>query len=251
TLGAPDLLSGDLSACPPCEAIVHAAAHISYDDADPEIARTNCVGVQQMLGLAERWGTRLLLGISSIGVIGAPEAYPIAEDHPVAPPTAYHASKLFSEHVLSLAGDESRPAASLRITSPVGKGMPGGRILSVFVDRCLREQPLTLAGRGTRRQNYVDVRDVARAVSRWLHQPSQGVYNVGGDGCTSNADLARECVRVTGSGSEIIFEGTDPAEGQVWDVSSAAASAAFGYEPECTLTSAIEEVARGIAGRTD
>jgi nucleoside-diphosphate-sugar epimerase len=250
TLGTPEPLPARPAACAPCEAIVHAAAHISYDDSDPEITRTNCVGTQQLLSLAEKWDARLFLGTSSIGVIGAPVVHPIAEDHPVAPPTVYHASKLFSEHVLSLAGGESRRTASLRITSPVGNGMPGGRILSVFVERCLKGQPLTLAGRGTRRQNYVDVRDVAKAVALWLDRPSQGVFNIGGDGCISNEDLARECVRVTGSGSEITFEGVDPSEGQVWDVSSKAAREAFGYEPQCTVASSIEEVVRGIAGRT-
>ncbi len=182
-----------------------------------------------MLAIGRAWGVESFVYLSSIGVIGQPVEAPITEDHPVAPRSAYHASKRFGEHLMQIAQLGGMGTVSLRLTAPVGAGMPPGRILSVFVDRARRGEALVVLGRGTRRQNYVDVRDVAAAVAQCLECSPTGILNIGGSSSVSNVELARTCVEVLRSSSEIQFSGEDSEEGARWDVSTSAAASSIGY----------------------
>lgn len=244
-IGSSTAASEIVSRTGPCDAIVHAAAAIDKELDSAAIDLTNCLGTQQMLSLAEAWGRTPFVFISGVTVIGSPVETPITESHPTSPLTAYHASKLYGEHLARIAGSTGVRAVSLRLTAPVGPGMAHNRILSVFVRRALENQPLTLAGRGSRRQNYVDVRDVARAVEVALQRGS-GIINVAGAAQTSNLELATLCVERLSSASQIQFSGEDPEEGVNWDVSHDRAVSELGYEPRCSITDSILAVASEI-----
>lgn len=229
----------------PCDAVVHAAAAISPSLDDDAVVLSNCVGTQQVVRLALAWGRRQVVFISSVPVIGTPRRLPITEDHPTCPPTAYHASKLFGEALIRLAAREGLTAATLRLTSPVGAGMPPDRILSVFVRRALAGQPLKVFGSGSREQNYVDVRDVAAAVRACLEQKVTGLFHVAGRASISNVDLARRCIDVLGSGSDIeLVAGPDAHENERWQVSIEKARQRFGYAPRYSIEESIGAVAR-------
>ena len=201
------------AAVEPCQAIVHAAASLDFNPDARSISGVNCWGTQAMLAVGRMWGAERFVYVSTVSVIGLPHYKPITEDHPTRPIRAYQASKLFGEHLVNIAADGGMNAASLRITAPVGSGTPKNRIMSVFVERAITGQPLVLAGRGARQQNYVDVRDVASAVELCLDRMPTGVMNIAGDGAVTNADLAKTCVRVLDSTSSIGFAGDDKEEG--------------------------------------
>ncbi len=241
TLGVEDTVETIIQDCEPCEAIVHIAACINYDTFCPDISRVNCIGMQQILAVAHTWGVQTFIYISSIGVLGQPIEHPITEQHPTTPQTAYHASKLFGEHLLA---STSTPGVSLRVTSPVGPGIPMGRIMSIFVQQALENRSLQLKGRGKRRQNYVDVRDIARAITCCLKYHPIGVFNIGGSAVVSNLELAEVCIRQLKSKSTIEFTGTpDPADDEVWDVCSQRAKDVFHYKANHNLESSIKAVA--------
>lgn len=231
----------------PCDAVVHAAAAISPSLDDDSVVLSNCVGTQQVVRLALAWGRRRVVFISSLPVIGTPRLLPITEDHPTCPPTAYHASKLYGEALIRLAVREGLTAATLRLTSPLGPGMAPNRILSVFVRRALAGQPLKVFGRGSREQNYVDVRDVAAAVQACLEQKVTGLFNIAGRSSISNVELARRCIDVLGSrsGVELVAE-PDAHENERWQVSIEKAQRRFGYAPRYSIEESIAAVAAGI-----
>jgi nucleoside-diphosphate-sugar epimerase len=240
--GVVDLLG---RAVQPCEAIVHAAASLSHDKYDPSISLTNCLGTQQIIELAHIWRSVELIYISSVPVIGSPLHHPITEDHPTQPSTAYHASKLFGERLMRLAEANGCCAASLRITSPSGPGTPDNRILAVFVRGAVAGEPLRILGRGTRRQNYVDVRDIAVAVESCLTKHASGVYNIAAADSVSNYELAQICIEELSSSASVEFVGApDPEEGVVWDVSVSKASRDLGYEPQFTIQDSIRAIAQ-------
>ena len=231
----------------PCQAVVHAAASRDYRDDAAEISLTNGLGTQQVLALARAWAAEHFVYISGITVIGRPVDLPITEDHPTHPLTAYHASKLYGEHLVEVACRAGTPGAILRLTAPVGPGTPDNRILSIFVRRALDNAPITLHGKGLRRQDYVDVRDVARAVGRCVEQRVAGVYNIASGRAVSNRELAEQCIRRLDSTSAITFSGRpDPDDDVVWDVSIDKAAAAFDYRPRHTLEVSIDAVAAGL-----
>jgi nucleoside-diphosphate-sugar epimerase len=250
-LSAPSFVEQVRAILPACDAIVHAAATLDKEIAATSISLTNGVGMQQILTLAQGWRVQSFVYTSSVPVIGVPQSLPVTEEHPVNPPTAYHASKVYGEYLLALACRTGIAGAALRLTSPIGPGMPDKRIFSVFVKRAQAGQPLQLAGQGSRRQNYVDVRDVAAAVEQCLRERAEGLFNIAGEQSISNLDLARACVRTLDSSSPITFSGQpDPEEGITWDISIARAMDCFGYTPRYDIAASIRAVSND-ASRAD
>lgn len=224
----------------PCDALVHTAAVIDMSPFNPDIVLANCLGTQQALNLAGQLNVGIFVFLSSVPVIGMPERLPIKEDHPACPLTAYHASKLFGEHMVAIAAHDALVGTTLRLTSPVGPGMPHNRILSAFVKQAMTDRPIRLLGRGTRRQNYVDVRDIAIVIEQALHRKIAGVFQIAGRTCISNLELAHKCIRLLESSSDVQFTGTpDPEEGVTWDVSISKAESMLGYDPVHDIDSSI------------
>ncbi|MDQ6832940.1 MAG: hypothetical protein M3008_06040, partial [Chloroflexota bacterium] len=132
----------------------------------------------------------------------------------------------------------------------VGPGMPTNRIFSVFVARARANQPLQLAGEGTRRQNYVDVRDVAIVAEQCARERITGLFNIAGARSISNHELAQACVRTLESSSPIVFTGQpDREEGIAWEVSNARATERFGYAPRYDVAASIRAVGEDDAAR--
>lgn len=217
------------------DAVVHCAAHISYDDADSQLMLVNAAGTQNIVTLAKQCGAGKVVYLSSIPVIGTPSILPIAEDHPLAPRTMYHVSKLTGEYIVRASG---LGYTILRIASPVGPGMSPRTIVPVFLSRCLAQEPLFLHGSGGRIQNYISLLDVARAVLLSLNG-EDGCYHLAGDSL-SNWDLAVLCKKITGSRSEILFSGQpDPEERNRWEVSGEKARAQLGFVPQVGIETSL------------
>jgi nucleoside-diphosphate-sugar epimerase len=232
-----------------CEAIVHAAATLDRDPFAASVTLTNGFGTQQIVELASRWEVASLVYISSLPAIGRPSELPVTEQHPTRPLTAYHASKLYGEHLVALG---SQPGVSLRITAPVGPGMPDDTIMPVLIRRALTGEPLLLHGHGSRAQDYVDLRDVAAAVSACIEHRASGPLNIASGRCISNLELARTCTSVLGSDSEVAFSGSpDPDDDVRWEVSIERAATTIGYRPRHTLEESIAAVAAQIMDRAE
>lgn len=233
----------------PCDAVVHAAASLDMNLFAVSVPYANCAGVQNMLWLARRWGSRFVF-LSSLPVIGSPQMLPITEKHPVSPQTAYHASKLFGEQLVHLAQAQGVRGVSLRLTSPVGPGMPQGRLLPVLLARAARREPLSLSGAGTRKQNYIDVRDIAGAVELCLARDGAlGVFNIASATCIANLALAQRCIERCQSISEIVLNvRDDPEEGLIWDVSIEKARRELGFEPRFDIDDAITAIMADMVG---
>jgi UDP-glucose 4-epimerase len=206
----------------------------------------NAVGIQHMLRLAADWKVSAFVFVSSASVIGTPKFVPITEDHRCEPLTVYHASKLFGEYATAIATRSGMAACSLRITSPAGPGTPGERFISILVQRAVAGLPLELHGRGTRRQNYVDVRDVAYAVSLCLENLPTGTFNIAGQSI-SNCDLASLVIKTLGSPSQIRFTSQrDPADLLDWTFSTQSAEATFGFRVQYQLEDSVTAIAKEL-----
>ena len=225
----------------PCEAVVHAAAALDQDPSSLALSRVNGFGTQQVLALARDWQARFVF-ISSIGVLGRPSPLPLSEDLPPRPETAYHASKLFGEQLTLLT---LGPVATvLRLTSPLGPGLDPSRLAAAFARRAVAGEPLLIRGRGTRAQNFVDVRDIAEAVELTLRRQAEGIVNVAGRRSVTTQQLALLCRECLGSGSEIRFDGRpDPEDDLCWDVPIEKAWRRLGWQPQTELRQSLVDLA--------
>ncbi len=248
-IGDDEFVQHATSAIAPCDAIVHAAALLDPDPYAPGISRTNCWGTQQILRLAEEWQVKGFVFMSGVAVIGSPLQHPITEEHPAHPSSAYTASKLFGEHLVAAFARAHSCGASLRVSSPVGPGLTAERIFSIFVERALAGETISVRGEG-RRQDYVDVRDVARAAELGIQQETAGVFNIGSGKAVSNLELAEAVVHTLKSPSEIRCEADpDAQEDPCWDVSLEKARRTLGYEPRYSLEDSIQALAEERSAR--
>jgi UDP-glucose 4-epimerase len=189
-------------------------------------------------------------------VIGKPERIPITEEHLVNPNSLYHITKYAAELFLKLPDFNNLNYAILRIPSPIGPKMPRDKILSFIINSCLLNEPIKLLGKGSRVQNYVDIRDIARAVLLAVEQIERGYFRnetffIAGHS-VSNVELAVLCKELIKSSSEIILnEKADEEEDFRWIIDGNKAKRLFSYEPEISLEESILNISSWLkAGMT-
>ena len=241
-----DISSDSLLALPvkDCFALVHAAASLGKGLWQQDVFDTNITGTFNVIKLALNSGCKKFVYTSSLPIIGKPENLPIGESHSVNPPTFYHATKLIGEEMVNLLPQSGINGISLRIPSPVGEGMPCTTILPIFLKKAVAGEPIELSGKGTRKQNYIDKRDICAAVLGILScDVDSGVYNIGAKKAVSNHELAQLCVKMTNSKSEIRFNGNpDPTDDFDWTVDCRKAEKAFGFSPKYDVTDSINAI---------
>lgn len=126
----------------------------------------------------------------------------------------YTASKICGEHFCSMLEAQGVQTASLRISSPYGEFANKRTVLSLFVDRALKNQDITVHGTGSRSQNFVYAGDVVSAIEKCFERDVTGVYSILGAQNTTMIELAKTAIAVTGSQSKLIVgEKPDEQEG--------------------------------------
>ncbi|OSP40303.1 reductase, partial [Streptomyces sp. 13-12-16] len=122
-----------------------------------------------------------------------------AEDAVPRPGGPYGVSKLAATELVLGSGLD---AVVLRVFSPVGPGTPAGSPLGRLAEAMRRamqsgDSELKLGGLGAQR-DFVDVRDVARAVHAASLSAAQGVINIGSGRAVRLRDAAGILARVAG-----------------------------------------------------
>lgn len=229
-----------------CDAIVHLAADLNMKGSEQTV-NTNCTGTYNICRLANYWNVKKLIYMSSIPVIGIPQNIPVTEEHPVNPKTLYHITKYTGELIVQQCCNSSVSRNIIRIPSPIGLGMNRSTLLPVILKRCFMNEDILLYGRGLRKQNYIDVRDISQAIVKSLFSIEDGLFNIAGRESITNLDLAKRCLEITDSDSQIVFNGMpDNEESCIWDISIEKAERILGYSPRFTLEESIRWIYQGM-----
>ncbi|MDH6225106.1 MULTISPECIES: NAD-dependent epimerase/dehydratase family protein [Streptomyces] len=127
-----------------------------------------------------------------------------AEDAVPRPGGPYGVSKLAATELVLNSGLD---AVVLRVFSPTGPGTPAGSPLGRLAEALRRamqsgDGELKLGGLGVQR-DFVDVRDVARAVHAAALSAAQGVINIGSGRAVRLRDAAAVLARVAGYGGAL------------------------------------------------
>lgn len=226
------------------DAIVHAAAVIDNNDANMNLIKVNCLGTHRIYQLARHKNVKVVVLIGSIPVIGSPTCISITENTRVNPLTMYHSTKVMQEMILRQLNKLQIRFCSLRIPSPIGPGQKTNTILPIFLRNALSNTDLTLYGKGTRKQNYIDVRDIAFCISLLIKTDSaNGIYNLGSDYTISNYELAEKCISLCNSKSKIIFNGlSDLCDDENWIIDSSKIKAEIGYAQKYSIEQSIVDM---------
>jgi UDP-glucose 4-epimerase len=175
-------------------------------------ARTNVLGLLNVLESARKHGAKRVVYISSGGVVyGEPDVIPTPETAAKLPLSPYGVTKLAGEFYLyyyrQVHGLES---VALRYSNVYGPRQdPNGEagVVAIFSTRLLAGQDLTVYGDGKQTRDYVFVEDVARAnlFASDVELGANGAlddfaFNVGTGVGTSVLQLADTIGRVSGGG---------------------------------------------------
>lgn len=229
-------MHGDLSVIQEDSAIVHMAADISMNLGEAGMT-VNILGTQNVIELARKLGINRVIYISSIPVIGKPCQVPITERHPTNPVTDYHKSKLQAEKIVL--SEKNIVATVLRIASPIGMGKVKKTFPDIVVSKCVNYEKVSIYGTGERVQNYIDVRDVARAVECSLHMDAAGVFLVPGFESISNTEFVKLCRKICRSDSEVEYISKEGYDSEKWIVDGSKAKKVLGYAPQIRLEESI------------
>ncbi|MEV0587970.1 NAD(P)-dependent oxidoreductase [Nonomuraea sp. NPDC050310] len=213
-----------------------------------ELVAANVVLVSRLLAMIEP-GTRLLHVGSATEYGRVPMGPPVTEETTCLPVTPYALTKLTATELIRASEAE---ATVLRPFNVVG---PGATMVGKLV-RDLRAGGDLVVGGLELYRDFVDVRDVARAVAlaALSDESLPPVLNLGGGEATAVRDLVSTLVELAGPGRRVTPGETAP-EAVPWLCADAtAAGQALGWRPEISLRQALQhawEFTGEAAGQQD
>lgn len=223
------------------DCVIHCAANIN-NDAPFEMFSNNIISTLNIVEASLASNVKKIFHTSGITVIGEILELPITESHQTKPLSGYILSKLHSEQIIEQYCKDKIDFINIRIPSPIGKGMPLRSVFPIFLDKIKNDEAITLTGDSRRKQNFLDIRDLANFIYKAsLVDGVSGVFNVAAKKPYSNFELAEAIISKTGSSSKIVNETIESSSSlQSWDISTIKAKEHFGYIAEHDLHETID-----------
>ncbi|MBH3363482.1 MULTISPECIES: NAD-dependent epimerase/dehydratase family protein [Pseudomonas] len=226
-----ELVEGDVAdaklvqrAAAGCQAVVHLAAVASVQASVDDPVRThqsNFIGTLNVCEAMRIHGVRRVLFASSAAVYGNNgEGQSIAEDTPKAPLTPYAVDKLASEQYLEFYrrqhGLEPVIFRFFNIFGPrQDPSSPYSGVISIFSERAVQGQPITVFGDGEQTRDFLYVGDLVQVMVQALEQAQveEGAVNIGLNQATSLNQMLAALQQVVGSLPAVSY--TTPRSGDI------------------------------------
>jgi UDP-glucose 4-epimerase len=206
----------------------------------------NITGTLNVLIAARNCNVRKVLFASSSSVYGNTPTLPKREDMTPSPLSPYAVSKITGEHYLKVFSEVyGLKALSLRYFNVFGPRQdPKSEYAAViprFITKILRRESPTIYGDGGQTRDFTYVKDVVQANIRAMESDAEGVFNVAYCKRIDLNELASQIMEITGITVPLVYE--PPRTGDVRDslADIRRAQEAFGYAPEYTVRSGLEE----------
>ncbi|MCL4473200.1 MAG: NAD-dependent epimerase/dehydratase family protein [Actinobacteria bacterium] len=239
-------------ACKDCDVILHLAAISSVEKSieDPlathEVNTGGCLSVME--AARENKVSRVIFS-SSAAVYGDDPELPKTESSPVLPlsPYAWHklTGEFYGRNYRELHGIDF---LALRYFNVYGlrqdPASPYSGVLTIFMNRAKRNEPLTIFGDGSQTRDFIHVSDIARVnlLAAGAAGPLPGIINVSRGIETSILEAAQLIRAAAGSRSEIVF-----GEARKGDIRRSFASnemlgSTLGYTPGVSIEAGLESL---------
>lgn len=190
-----------------CEIVYHFAAYAKPGESvtRPLMAvETNVRGCLNVLEACRKHDVPLVYP-SSCEIYGD-SIKPIKEDFPLRPPNPYAASKAAADSLcFSYYKTYGLDVKVVRLFNPYGPGQQLNKVIPTFYFQAKQNKSLTVFGKGRDVRDYVFIDDIVRGL--WLARklPAGEVINLATRKKTTNLELAKLILKLTGSNSQISF----------------------------------------------
>lgn len=179
----------------------HLAAVASVQRSNEDWARTHQINLTGSVNVFEAARPKKVPVVyaSSAAVYGDNAEMPLRESSGVRPLTAYGADKLGSElHARVAALMHAIPTVGMRFFNVFGPrqdpSSPYSGVISIFVDKLTKRQPLTIFGDGEQTRDFIYVADVVRFLAAAMEKAdtTHQVFNV----CTGESVTINQMARM-------------------------------------------------------
>ena len=191
------------------------ASPIHYQYNAIKTVKTSVMGAINMLGLAKRLKAKILQASTS-EVYGDPEIHPQPESYwgnvnPIGPRSCYDEGKRCAETLFVNYHDQNDVDIKIaRIFNTYGPRMHpnDGRVISNFIVQAIKNQDITVYGRGMQTRSFMYVDDLVEALIRLMNTNNgvTGPVNLGNPNEFSILELANLVLELTGSSSKISYQ---------------------------------------------
>jgi UDP-glucuronate decarboxylase len=189
------------------------ASPVHYQYNPVKTVKTNVMGTINMLGVAKRVRARMLLASTS-EVYGDPKVHPQKETYwghvnPIGPRSCYDEGKRVAETLTMDYYRQNRvDVRIIRIFNTYGPRMAinDGRVVSNFIVQALRNQDITVYGKGDQTRSFCYVDDLVKGALKMMDQNHFiGPVNLGNPDEFTILELAERVIELTNSRSKIQF----------------------------------------------
>jgi UDP-glucose 4-epimerase len=202
------------------EVVYHLAAQVHVDRSyvEPELTYdVNVKGTQNILELCRWHRTKSVIYASTSEVYGTAQTENISENHPLDAPHPYGASKIAADRMCyAYARTFGMPIQIVRcfnLYGPRQKHFGYGGVISLFMRRAMRGEPLIIYGDGKQSRDYTYIADAIAFYRLMLESEyGSGPFNVGtGEDVTINY-LASEIISLCDNKSYPVHDKERPSE---------------------------------------
>jgi UDP-glucose 4-epimerase len=227
------------------EAIYLLAAMANVNDIQKnpvETAIVNFQGVVNVLEAMRRYGGRMIFA-STVWVYMLAQERELDENSPLLVQNVNHtytASKVAAElYIQSYNKLYSLDFTILRYGIPYGPRGRAGTVITNFVGRALKREPIIIHGDGSQDRNFIYVEDLAEGNVAALNQIARNqMYNLEGPRQVSIQEIAEIVRRLVGD-AKIEYKAARPADFQGKIVSAEKAKKELGWEPKVDIEEGI------------
>jgi UDP-glucose 4-epimerase len=236
--------------------VVHCAAIAGVDTVTKSpvtTMRVNMIGSANVLEAANKLASCERVVCFSTSEVFGQRAFRVTEnDNTVMgavgePRWTYAVSKLAEEHLaIAYHSEFGLPATVVRPFNVYGPGQVGEGAMRIFIERALRNEPITIHGDGSQIRAWCYVDDMVRSVLIALeHSQAAGQsFNIGNPRAVATmTGLAQAVVRVTNSTSDVTFVHRDGVDIELRVPKVDKARDLIGFEAEVDLDEGIARTA--------
>ncbi len=206
---------------------------------------TNLINSVNLFQLMFKANVKRIIFLSSGGTVyGVPSKLPIPENHPKQPICSYGIVKLAIENYLHLFKDTyGLSPVILRPSNPFGPrqgrlGMQG--VISVFMDRILKNEPIDLWGDGSIIRDYIYISDLVDACMLALDSTVEGVFNIGASVGHSLNEIIALLEKTTGRRAIIEYKAGRGFDVKQVVLDTTSAKKNFQWQPKYSLEEGIQ-----------
>jgi dTDP-glucose 4,6-dehydratase len=189
------------------------ASPIDYLELPIQTLKVGSLGTHKALGLAKNKKARFLLASTS-EIYGDPLVHPQTEEYwgnvnTIGPRGCYDEAKRFAEAMaMAYHREHGVETRIVRIFNTYGPRMRlhDGRVVPAFASQALRNEPITVFGKGQQTRSFCYVTDLIEGIYRLMMSSYGMPMNIGNPTEMTVLEFAKQIIGATKSRSRIVFK---------------------------------------------